>query len=73
MKFEIDKVYKTVEGKPIRILWIYSRNAEHKERGTLVALHEPYTRFENIIHHDADGRFSDTLPQFNLTNEEYKG
>lgn len=66
MKFEKGKVYKTREGHPAKILWIDTND------GTLYVLHQPYTKEEGVLLHEPSGKFSDVLPELDLTEEIYE-
>lgn len=66
--FEKGKVYKTLSGKPAKILWVYT----FRSGGSgLVVLHCPYTTEEKVLQHRVDGIFSEIFDYYNLTTEEY--
>ncbi|HNC59251.1 MAG TPA: hypothetical protein PLP33_27740 [Leptospiraceae bacterium] len=67
--FEKGKVYKTVEGKPAKILWVSSSQSETQ---SMFVLHNSYTKAEDVLEHDLDGIYMRVMPDFNLTTEEYK-
>ena len=70
--FERGKVYKTAEGKPAKILWVFSSMSGNKG---LVALHDAYSEYECVLQHLLSGRcFNDDIiddPMCDLTEEEY--
>ncbi len=69
--FEKGKVYKTVAGKPAKVLWLASEKSK-LIYGLMCVVHGSYTERELILFHDREtGKYSDELLEYNLTTELY--
>lgn len=67
--FEKGKIYKTVEGKPAKVLWVaYGKQYPQ----AMWVLHNAYSDKETVLYHNAEtGHFSELLKEYNLVEEFY--